>query len=295
MVCLSTVWFGARLRSAGEQVRSSAALGFEGLELSRESPIRDFEDLAPALRETGVRLSAIQAGCRDGEGAEADLSSTNDDRRSAAVEDLLGHVSLAVSAGCSLVTIPGGVVGGPHLQDRARRLHGLLERRQPPETLKEVKEEILLEAARDRERHLDRLCRSLHAIFARAPSIRLALETPADPHGVLTPEAGRMVLDDLRGRLLGYAHDTGRAEILASLGGPPAADWGERLADRMAAVRLHDVVEFQGGYPPGTGRVDFSLVASYTPRQALRILVTDARFGREDLLEGRLFLRKHRL
>jgi hypothetical protein len=58
----------------------------------------------------------------------------------------------------------------------------------------------------------------------------------------------------------------------------------------MVGVHLGDAADFQAEMPPGTGEVDFKLVAGYLPRTAERVLEVNPRHGRAEILAAVQFL-----
>jgi sugar phosphate isomerase/epimerase len=71
---------------------------------------------------------------------------------------------------------------------------------------------------------------------------------------------------------LGFWYDVGHAQALSHLGFYPHEAWLKRFSARIVGVHLHDVRGITDHLSPGSGEVDFSMVASYLPPQAIRTL-----------------------
>ena len=69
---------------------------------------------------------------------------------------------------------------------------------------------------------------------------------------------------------LGFVYDVGHAQVLDTLGFFPHEEWLRRYSSRIIEVHLHDVIGVNDHYAPGLGEVDFGMVASYLPEDAVR-------------------------
>ena len=69
---------------------------------------------------------------------------------------------------------------------------------------------------------------------------------------------------------LGFIYDVGHAQALDRLGFFPHEEWLRRYAPRIIETHLHDVVGVNDHRAPGLGEVDFDMVASYLPEDAIR-------------------------
>ena len=69
---------------------------------------------------------------------------------------------------------------------------------------------------------------------------------------------------------LGFVYDVGHAQAMHSLGFFPHEGWLRRYASRIIEVHLHDVTGVKDHRAPGLGEVDFDMVASYLPKDAIR-------------------------
>jgi hypothetical protein len=140
------------------------------------------------------------------------------------------------------------------------------------------------------QRQIEHLCRSLHQVLAEFPQTKIALEPGMHIDDLLSFEAMGWVLDDLEKRGLAYWHDVGRIHARQRLGLPGQGAWLEAFAPRMLGIHLQDAAEHDIQMPPGTGEVDFRLIAEYTPSTALKVLEVDPTHGRTEILGAVQFL-----
>ena len=114
---------------------------------------------------------------------------------------------------------------------------------------------------------LDLVCRELFGLLGRHPGLELALATPA-AGSLAAPGQIELVLDDLKGRPVGYWHRPAHAHLLEQ----EDVAWLDVLGSRLVGVSLDDVVSGQTGFPPGIGEVDFSAVARLLGRSTPCVL-----------------------
>jgi hypothetical protein len=113
-------------------------------------------------------------------------------------------------------------------------------------------------------------CRALFDLAREAPGLGLA---------VVTPEAGELaelqnlalVFEDLSSNRPGYWH---QPSVLHRRG-ESDVDWLDQLGRHMVGLSLDDVAGGQGGLPPGTGELDFAVLAELTGRSLEATLHTD--------------------
>lgn len=275
MLALSTSCFGARVSGFPEIAQTVREAGLERIEIGLLESPPSWNSLEDALRDFGVKAPAVRAGCREtprGDYRACDfLASIDEKARQAALQSILLDVEIAKRAHASMLTLRGGFVAVPGILDRIKTMLAHIRMGRERETL-ELREEIRLAVAPHRLKHLDRLCRSLHAIARAQPGLKLAIETPPDPHFLPNPEEMGHVLEDLAGLPIFYMHDTGNAALLERIENIPHGRWLEALVPRLAGARLHDILGLDRHLPPGLGEIDWKLIGDYAPRAALGIL-----------------------
>lgn len=140
---------------------------------------------------------------------------------------------------------------------------------------------------------VERLLLSLAELvpYAEATGVRLGIETRQDYRDIPAIDNLGVILDRFPSPMIGYWHDTGHAERLASLGYVPHAAWLERYGHRLVAMHLHDCIGLRDHLIPGRGRVDWRMVVSYLRPDTVPVAELDHYFEVADIREGLVFLR----
>jgi len=81
----------------------------------------------------------------------------------------------------------------------------------------------------------------------------------------------------------GFQYDIGHAQTLDRLGLCNHEEWLSRYANRMVGVHIHDVKGIVDHQKPGSGEVDFEMVARYLSRQVYRTLEVSPDLSTEDI------------
>ena len=89
---------------------------------------------------------------------------------------------------------------------------------------------------------------------------------------------------------LGFIYDVGHAQTMDRLGFFRHEDWLRCYASRIIEVHLHDVIGINDHYAPGLGEVNFRMLASYFPEDALRTLELQAINSPEQIRAGLKYL-----
>jgi sugar phosphate isomerase/epimerase len=92
---------------------------------------------------------------------------------------------------------------------------------------------------------------------------------------------------------LGFVYDVGHAQALDRLGFFSHEEWLRRYSSRMIEVHLHDVKGVTDHLAPGLGEVDFDMVASYLPEDAIRTFELQVVNTPEQVRAGLRFLAEH--
>jgi sugar phosphate isomerase/epimerase len=290
---LSTTCYGTRLKSIEDQAFAAVAMGFRRLEIGiLDVPVvlNGFEE---SRRETGIAVRSIVAGCLDPRSQHMSgtrLGSMDEDSRECALNCVRRHIRLAQKYGCPTVIVRGGEVEDKALHDEADKLVARLLREGPSDLLRAEVREVVGRVEKKGHRQVEHMCRSLHTLIGEFPETKLAIEPGPSFMDLLNFDAVGWVLDDLTRQGLSYWHDTGHVQLRERAGLATQGQWLEKYGDRMVGVHLQDTAEGQAEMPPGTGEVDFKLVASYVPRDAERVLEINPRHGRAEILGAVQFL-----
>lgn len=290
---LSTSCFGSRLKSIEDQAFAAVAMGFRKLELGlSEAPV-EMNGFEATQRETGIVVTSVIAGClkaRSPNMASTLLAHPDPDLREQALNSVRRHIRLARSHGAPTVIVRGSRIADDELQREAL----VIARRSFKDGLDdELKEEIAELAHRIQMRaqpQIEHLCRSLHSLMHEFPETRLAIEPGEDLDDILGFEAMGWVLADLDRSTLGYWHDVGRLHQREKSGLPKQGKWLDTFSNRMFGLHLQDASADEVEMPPGTGEVDFRLLAEYIPKDIPRVVEISASHGRAEILQSVRFL-----
>ncbi len=295
---LSTSCFGSRLQSIEDQAFAAVAMGFRKLELGlSESPV-DLEGFEETQRETGIVVTSVVSGClksRAPRMASTMLGHPDPDLREQALNSVRRHIRLAQAHGAPIVVLRGcSTVGHQRRQEalglQARRIRNGLD--------EDLREEIISFAQTvqtEAQPQIVHLCRSLHVLMHEYPETRIALEPGEVLDDVLGFEAMGWVLSDLDRPTLGYWHDVGRLDQRERAGLPSQARWLDMFATRMFGVHLQDACDDESEMPPGSGEVDFRMIAEYVPKGVPRVIEISPSHGRAEILQSVRFLIDHGL
>lgn len=290
---LSTSCYGARLKTIEDQAFAAVAMGFRRLELGLlESPVKlnGFED---SRRETGISVRSIVSGCLDAQSSHtvgSRLGSLDEDVRDMALNSVRRHIRLAQRYQCPTVIVRGCELDDKPLREEADKLVARFVREGRTDAAQAAARDLVSRLQKKGQRQIEHLCRSLHQLLGEFPDVRLAVEPGAGLHDVLTYQAVGWVLDDLGKKGLSYWHDTGCLHQRERAGLRSQGDWLQKFAPSMIGVHLQDSTESTVAMPPGTGEVDFKLVASYVPKTAERVVEINSRHGRAEILAAVQFL-----
>lgn len=209
----------------------------------------------PAVRVGGILTPLRQR-------PEAGLASANESDRNGALAAVADAVRLALDLGTNQVILEPGAVrvpgedGPTDLADPAARL---------------TKDRAAAWLARRNavlDRALDAVCRTLHRCCKTFPDIYFCLTGGTDLLSLGEPRALRAIFDDLSGLRLSYWHDAVAAAVRQPLLGTEQGEWLGAFADRMVGVTVGDTGDGAVYALPGSGAVDYPLLASYKPTRS---------------------------
>ena len=290
---LSTTCYGSRLKTIEDQAFAAVGMGFRRLEIGMAEVPVALNGFEQSRRETGIEVRSLVAGCLD---SRADhptgvkLGSLDEDVRDRALNCARRHIRIAHRYECPIVIVRGCELEDKALHDEADRCQAKVVREGHGDESRAATQDLVNRARKKGQRQIEHLCRSLHSLLTEFPETKIAIEPGPGLLDLLSFDAVGWVLDDLANRGLAYWHDSGRAQVREKAGLAAQGQWLDAYAGRLIGVHLQDAADGQAEMPPGTGEVDFKLVAGYTPRSAERVLEVNPRHGRAEILAAVQFL-----
>ncbi|MBN1857315.1 MAG: sugar phosphate isomerase/epimerase [Dehalococcoidia bacterium] len=123
------------------------------------------------------------------------------------------------------------------------------------------------------KQHLEQALRTILDLegMARECGIMLGMETRHNLHEIPNIDEMALLLAETDPEVVGYWHDTGHAATQQRLGYTIHEEWLKRFADRLVGIHLHDLNTERDHQPPGTGEIDWQMIASYLPDNAIRV------------------------
>lgn len=221
--------------------------------------------MAVARQNLPAELVAVSCGGTTmplRERPEAGIASASDGARAAAFAALRVAVELAADLGVAQVLLEPGLVpvpGEPGPSDVSDPTVGWKP---------EVASAWLRRRNAVLDRALDATCRFLHRACKSFPEIHFCLTGSADLLGMGEPNSLAAIFADLRGLRLGYWHDAPVAARRQELLGVPQGEWLHAFSDRLVGLTVSDTSEGSLYALPGSGTVDYPLLAAYKPRRA---------------------------
>ena len=101
-----------------------------------------------------------------------------------------------------------------------------------------------------------------------------------------------IILSEFDGANVAYWHNTGYAQLQSNLGIADHEDFLKQYSDKMIGVHLHDVKSTTDRMVPGTGDVNFDMVAGYLPEDVVKVVQLTSESTREEISEGLSHLKK---
>jgi len=133
--------------------------------------------------------------------------------------------------------------------------------------------------------YFDQVVKSMKELieFARPTGIEIGLENRYHYYDIPLIDEMQILLDLCAEDWFGFQYDCGHAQTLDALGFCDHEEWLKRFAPRIIGTHLHDVIGIKDHQMPGTGEVNFPMIASYLPVTAHRTLELSSNLSPDDL------------
>lgn len=283
---LSTMWIQQRFDNLNDFFAAGDAMGFSQFELGHAVRPEMLRGVQPGQQT----ISSIHAPCPVGPGPWDYLASLDEGKRQQAIAQAKDTVALAQKFKAPVVVLHIGKVAiDPSLERRLRDLY-----QKDTQEYEDAKRQLVEARARVQARNLAAAARSLEEIsqYAQAADIKLGLENRYYYYEVPNIEEMNALLTSSDPATVFYWHDTGHAQNLEKLGFTRHEEWLQAFGSRMVGVHLHDIVGLRDHRVAGTGEMNWPMIASHLPTQAIRTCEFDWPYSEEEIVAGVEYLRQ---
>jgi sugar phosphate isomerase/epimerase len=277
-----------------------AELGFGYVELSHGVRISLIPGVLRALDEGMIKVSSVHNFCPLPVGinhAAPNLfepSAPGERERAMWLRQTLRTIEFAESIGCDRMVIHSGSVRFL-LRNPAAALEALEDDKEATQEQRQKARDKLLKRMRKRQpKYKERLVESLGMIAEacgkaglkgglenREGYTELPLDEEAQELQQLVSEHG----------VFGYWHDAGHAQLKDSAGLLQHAAFLEQMRPHLIGFHLHDVSEEGKDHqPPGSGIIDWDMIASHIQQEDTVVLELSPRLKTEQIRDSRAFL-----
>jgi sugar phosphate isomerase/epimerase len=296
-IALSTMWAVGRFSSLEDFFQAGIALGFARFELNHAVNSAMLQGLSLKGRITSVHepcpvdISAPELKRRNWL-----ISALDEENRQHGVLATRRSIDLAHELDAQVVIVhPGRVDIDPALESALVDLYKGGKQHQPEYAV--AKERVTAARAAQARANMGAVRRSLIELaeYAAQRGIRLGLENRFHYHEIPLPDELDELLDLGLGKVVGYWHDIGHAQVLEHLGFASHEEWLRRFAGQMIGVHLHDAVGLTDHLIAGLGQVDWDMVSGYLPPGALRTCEFQSFNSPQEVVDGLRWLLEHEI
>ena len=289
------MWAKGRFGHMAAFAAKAQELGFTHIEANASVSPR----MLAQLLQTTVPIASIHSPCpavlssRGAPVGSLSLSSLDESERMEAISFAQRTIDLASSLSARAIVLHMGEVPiDLSLQDRLYKLY--TDHHAHTKEYTQTTEELVYQRISRVPPYLDAARNSLRELseYGRQQGIMLGLETRFNLHEIPNMDEMAELLNEASENLVGYWHDVGHAEVQQRLGFSLHEEWLSRFKDRMIGVHLHDILGISDHRAPGTGDMDWVMVAEYLPPGIERVCEVGEWNGEEDMLGVVDFLRE---
>ena len=286
---LSTMYWNQESEPVEMFFNRGGWLGFSCFELNHQIPpaVLDSVDLS------GWPIRALHDPCpavvpaKQLEREDRVVTSLDESRRRVGVDTVKYTIETACRLGAGLVVIHPGRIAGDHSPDDRLRALYRQGRKGTPE-YEDLRRAVTADRNARRQPHLDALLNSMAEIvaFARDTGLRLGLENRFHYYELPDFDEMAVLLAAFPQPWVGWQFDIGHLQVHDALGLMSFPGWLARFGERIVGVHLHDVQGIVDHCAPGSGDVDFDLVAAHLPADAQRTLEVRNTLSPTDVCTG---------
>lgn len=271
MLAFSTCWNAHRHTDGEHLINEALLLGFDAVEFSYGFGKELFPGFRKGFDQGRLKVSGAKFPCparpEHIKVEQASLSASNPSVRKAALQQVMMAIDRVDDFDGNYLILPLGEVdtgiatdnlvqrlsaGQLHQRDYVTEKLALIERRQG-------KTDAAMAHIGDALKEL--------IPYAKARSVRLAIENRARYEQFPTIREIETLLDQFDSPWFGYWHDFGHAERQAQLGFLDHAEQIDRLSSRMIGCHIHDLVWPEEDHSvPGQGMIPFEHLVPRLPK-----------------------------
>lgn len=292
---LSTMWWNQDTQTANEFFTSGRALGFARFELNHQIPPEAMQHIDTNRFSIGSLHDPCPAHthARVLEQTDIQITSLDENRRRQGVDVVKGTIDEACRMGCRLVVIhPGRIICDHSMDDQLRAMYRAGSKGTPD--YEELRQKTIADRASRSTPHLEKCLESLREIiaFASGTGLMLGLENRFHFYELPVFDEMQAMLNEFRQPWVGWQFDIGHLQVHDQLGLLNMKDWLHQFNQRIVGLHLHDVIGIKDHQVPGTGEVDFAMIAKYLPTDCYHTLEVDKVHNREAVDRGIRYLEK---
>jgi sugar phosphate isomerase/epimerase len=268
MIAASTSWKSKACRDGDRLVRAVVDAGCDGIELEYRIDASMFQQMAPALKRSGLTVTSIHnyfpippiLPHSKGGGDLFLLSHPDREERLEAIKWTTRTIQHAGDLGAFAVVLHcGRVEMAPEMEEiRAFFNTGRIGSK----AARAFIDGKQADCDRIKPTYMDSLRFSIDRLIpiAEQHSVILGLENRYHYHELPGPDDFETLFSEFSGAPLGYWHDTGHAHASEKLGILAGGEMLQRYADDLVGIHLHDAIGLDDHIAPGKGEIDFEAV-----------------------------------
>jgi len=292
-VSLSTMWAKKNFPGLSDFFEGARRLGFPKIELNHQI---DSGALA-GIDLSRYQFSSVHEPCPSDISADELkkldwlISSPDEGNRKRGVESIKRSIDLAHQLKAPVIVVHSGTVSTE--LNTEKNLRKLFEAgKVNTDKYLELKQNMIEQRVEHVGSYFEAVKKSLLELLEYSAQFRICLGLENRYHYFDIPNPDEMgeLLALAEPERLGFVYDVGHAQALDRLGFFQHEDWLRRYAPRIIEVHLHDVIGVIDHHAPGLGEVDFKMVASYLPGEAIRNFELQARNSPEQVKAGLNYL-----
>ncbi len=289
MIGFSTCWNSEKVSSGSKMLSQIKDMGFDALELEYRISSAIYKEILPEIKGGRFQVLSLHNFFPAPELAGLDdfgLCSPDPDLKRVALRFTLRTIEIAHELEAKVAILHLGYVKMDHPGKVLKELFDKGKVNLPEgETLIKSYRRIREER---KEKLLDALLFNLEGLNKRAEELNvfLGVENRYGFHEIPDIDEIDLILNKFEGGNIRYWHDVGHAGVNGNLGYGNQEEFLKRYSDQMVGIHLHDIKGYDDHLVPGTGDIDFELIAKYVKEDTIKILEVHSKVSEEEIRQG---------